>query len=223
MLCRSMPLTHMPLSVWFPLYPAYTQPLETKDSELTQDAGGNAVGVEGLQGVQALAGAHELDGAPRDGEHAQRSPAPAISIHLGQDGPCSCFPVRAWWLAAARVGEGSCTEAMWRPRLGLGCRAHMCRKLRQQSVLRAIGSMWLWLLQRITACRRTDQAGKQLQGVEVDAALADLHEQPKAGSGPHVQEAEAAVGALSHRQHVAAAAHHGLQTDRQGRQTAARG
>ena len=48
----------------------------------TQDARGDAVRVEGLERLQLLASAHELDGLPRHRLHAQRRAAAAVAVHL---------------------------------------------------------------------------------------------------------------------------------------------
>ena len=50
------------------------------------DAGDDAVGVEGLEGVGLFAGAEELDGRAGDVADGEGSAAAGVAVHLGEDG-----------------------------------------------------------------------------------------------------------------------------------------
>ncbi len=58
---------------------------ERDDVAHAEDAGGEAVGVEGLDGIHALARADELDRDADDGADRERSAAAGIAVHLGED------------------------------------------------------------------------------------------------------------------------------------------
>ena len=50
------------------------------------DAGDNAVGVEGLEGIGLFAGAEELDGCAGDLANGKGCTAAGVAVHLGEDG-----------------------------------------------------------------------------------------------------------------------------------------
>ena len=50
-----------------------------------EDPAGEAIGVEDLEGVGLLAGAHELDRHAGDGADRQRGTATGVAVDLGQD------------------------------------------------------------------------------------------------------------------------------------------
>ena len=61
-------------------------PLDQADDVAhAEDAAGDAVGVEGLELVDRLAGAGELDRLAGDRAHRQRRAAAGIAVHAGQD------------------------------------------------------------------------------------------------------------------------------------------
>ena len=56
------------------------------DVAVAHDAGDDAVGVEGLEGVGFFAGAEELDGRAGDVADGEGGAAAGVAIHLGEDG-----------------------------------------------------------------------------------------------------------------------------------------
>jgi hypothetical protein len=56
------------------------------DVAVAHDAGDDAVGVEGLEGVGLFAGAEELDGCAGDVADGEGSAASCVAVHLGEDG-----------------------------------------------------------------------------------------------------------------------------------------
>ncbi len=59
---------------------------EGGDVAVAHDAGDDAVGVEGLEGVGLFAGAEELDGGSGDVADGEGSAAAGVAVHLGEDG-----------------------------------------------------------------------------------------------------------------------------------------
>ncbi len=59
---------------------------EGGDVAVAHDAGDDAVGVEGLEGVGLFAGAEELDGLAGDVADGEGSAAAGVAVHLGEDG-----------------------------------------------------------------------------------------------------------------------------------------
>ena len=59
---------------------------EGGDVAVAHDAGDDAVGVEGLEGVGLFAGAEELDGRAGDVADGEGGAAAGVSVHLGEDG-----------------------------------------------------------------------------------------------------------------------------------------
>ena len=59
---------------------------EGGDVAVAHDAGDDAVGVEGLEGVGLFAGAEELDGRAGDVADGEGSAAAGVAVHLGEDG-----------------------------------------------------------------------------------------------------------------------------------------
>ena len=58
---------------------------EREDVAHAEDPAGEAVGVEDLEGVGLLAGAHELDRDAGDGRDRERRAAAGVAVDLGQD------------------------------------------------------------------------------------------------------------------------------------------
>ena len=59
---------------------------EGGDVAHAHDAGDDAVGVEGLEGVGFFAGAEELDGGSGDVADGEGGAAAGVAVHLGEDG-----------------------------------------------------------------------------------------------------------------------------------------
>ena len=60
---------------------------EGEDIAHAQDAGGQPVRMEDLQGVQLFPHPQELDGLAHHFPHGQRRAAPGVAFHLGEDHP----------------------------------------------------------------------------------------------------------------------------------------
>src|SRR5437868_3206172 len=66
---------------------------ETHDVAHTENAAGDAVGLERLQGVELLAHAHELDRPARDRPHGERSAASRVAVDPRQYDPRDAHPL----------------------------------------------------------------------------------------------------------------------------------
>ena len=81
-----------------------------------EDARGDTVRVEGLDGVELLADADQLDRAAGDGAHAERGTAPPVAIDPGQRDPGEADPL----VEGARDRDGILAGQRVRHQQGLG-------------------------------------------------------------------------------------------------------